>query len=419
MHLEKNKNNFTQNEMAKNEKLIKNIWELLLLAVDLYDESKGFNKINFDGIIKICVNNLISSEEYFKKNSEHLLNKDFINLYEEIFLKSNLFIANLASVKSLKINEFNHLKEFMEFAYKILSEFENNQKNNITDKNLINFSNTNYNLNNIYGNHAQLFSFLNSSIVNTLFYLYCANSDISINLNIGNLISKIFANIDFNLSNDIEEINNSIQNFVKNINKEDKNTTEQMATEKPKSQEGGEGNLNNISKTKSDDAENNTNIMKKNLKNLDFKIKLNNLNLKTVNDVITQIDIGQNSTTNLNNNSQNNILNEEDDEEISEEEINSNILDDKSEIEKQVSFVIANFFGNNFDLLKNLLNENFLKNLSGFFNNLTIEEFLINDFDKMILIKEGLYELEYNTLSILNNLIYNFEGIFGKFFFNF
>jgi hypothetical protein len=59
-----------------------------------------------------------------------------------------------------------------------------------------------------------------------MFYLYCANSDIPINLNIMNLIEKIFSNIDFTISNSLNEANETVQNFVKNIDKDKYNDKE-------------------------------------------------------------------------------------------------------------------------------------------------------------------------------------------------
>ena len=87
----------------------------------------------------------------------------------------------------------------MEFSFNFLQENENN-------------------------NHNVLIKFLNSSLVNLMFYLFCANSELPINLNITTLIGKIFANVDFTVSQSLNEANESVQNFVKNLddNKENK-----------------------------------------------------------------------------------------------------------------------------------------------------------------------------------------------------
>lgn len=413
MHLEKNKNNFSQNELSKNEKLIKNIWELLLLIVDLYDEGKGYEKIPFNNIIKFIVQTLIDfyqlqTQNYSANTHVHSNNSEFLNLFEEIITKSNLFLANLASVKCLKISENNYLEEFMVFSFKFLQEFQNRKQ--------IFFANNNAQNNNFTHNYA-IQSFINSALTNTLFYLFCANNEIPMNLNLGNLISKLFENVDFTLSKKVIDVNDEIQNFVKNLNKDDKkDKSDNMITDEVNTPISP-NNINNIntvklSNEKKEELEKERlHNMKQNLKLLDTHIKLNNLNLRTINDIITQFEGNMTKAYNINLN--------EDELEVSadEEDINiSYIADEKTEIEKKICAVINNnfFLNDNVEQLKNLLNVNFINNLCGFFNNLTIEEFLLNDFDKMIIIKEGLFELEYNTLSILNNLIYNFDGFFGN-----
>lgn len=399
IHLEKNKQNFTQSEISKNEKLIKNIWELLILIADLYDESKEYQKINFDNIIKNCVSNLINYAD-IQKNEMHSLisntsnnnnpNKhEFINLFEEIVIKSNIFLANLSGVKALKISEANLLKEFMEFSFHFLSDFQS-----IKNTDLPNIS-----ISHVFG----VFSFINSAIVNTLFYLFCANSEIPMNLNLGDLITKLFENIDFSLNNKMLAINEEIQNFVKHFDKEEKglkSAGNQMLLE-----ENMNLNANNITAINTDNTSGNSKAeeseklsnMKKHLKILDANIKLNNLNLKTINDIITQFD-GYNA------NSSGNYTKSKED------------LKDMDELERKIYFVLNDkkFLLENFEKLKILLNENFLTNLCKLLNNLTIEEFLFNDFDKMLVIKEGLFELEYNVFSIINNLMMDFSGFYSK-----
>jgi len=395
IHLEKNKHNFTQCEISKNEKLIKNIWELLIIIADLYDVSKDYQKINFDNIIKTCVGNLIDYSNMQKSEMQNLINyknnnfnkNEFINLFEEIVIKSNIFLANLAGVKALKISEANMLKEFIEFSFQFLSDFQS-----VKNANLLNASH-----NHVFG----VFSFINSAIINTLFYLFCGNSEIPINLNLGDLILKLFENVDFGLGSKINSINEEIQNYVKHFDKEDKGA---------KTSDTGmllEANMDENANSITTTVNNNTNgnnkyeeseklsNMKKHLKILDANIKLNNLNLKTINDIITQFD-GYNATSG--NYSKSN-------EELMEME----------ELERKIYLVLNDkkFLTENFENFKVLLNENFLSNLCGLLNNLTIEEFLFNDFDKMLVIKEGLFELEYNVFSIINNLILDFSSFFS------
>jgi hypothetical protein len=105
-------------------------------------------------------------------------------------------------------------------------------------------------------------------------------------------------------------------------------------------------------------------------------------------------------------------MNEE--EEIDDEvEIITNENDSENEIEKNISIIVNNLFKNsNYEPLLKMLKFEFLPKLIKFFDNLSIEEFLINDFDKMIVIKELLFDLEYHTLSIINNIIQNYEQVF-------
>ena len=125
-----------------------------------------------------------------------------------------------------------------------------------------------------------------------------------------------------------------------------------------------------------------TNKMKQSMRNLDIKIKLNNLNLRTINDIITQFDNQVND--NENNEEEGDISIDEDND--LDKSINAN---EKTEIEKRVGEVLEKIFENNSsEELRKLLNYNFLEKLCGFFDNLKIEEFLFNDFDKMLVIKE-------------------------------
>jgi hypothetical protein len=395
IHFEKNKHNFTQSEISKNEKLIKNIWELLILIADLYDESKDYQKINFDNIIKTCVGNLIDYSEMQKSEMQNLINNknnnfnknEVINLFEEIVIKSNIFLANLAGVKALKIGEANMLKEFMEFSFQFLSDFQS-----VKNANLPAASHSH-----VFG----VFSFINSAVINTLFYLFCANSEIPMNLNLGDLILKLFENVDFDLGRKINSINEEIQNYVKHFDKEDKGakTSDNGMVLEANMNENANSittivNNNTSGNNKSEESEKLSN-MKKHLKILDANIKLNNLNLKTINDIITQFD-GYNANSGNYSKSKEELI-------------------EMEELERKIYLVLNDkkFLTENFENLKVLLNENFLSNLCRLLNNLTIEEFLFNDFDKMLVIKEGLFELDYNVFSIINNLILDFSSFFS------
>jgi hypothetical protein len=122
------------------------------------------------------------------------------------------------------------------------------------------------------------------------------------------------------------------------------------------------------------------------------------LHLKTFNEIITNIDLpALYVAKNVEHNDE-----EEEDIEISE--------DGKNEIEARISNTLSNIFNNNYEPLQKMLNRNFIEHLINFFCNLSVEEFLINDFDKMVMLKQLLYDLEYYSLSLINNIVFNFEG---------
>jgi hypothetical protein len=92
---------------------------------------------------------------------------------------------------------------------------------------------------------------------------------------------------------------------------------------------------------------------------------------------------------------------------------NSILNEEKTDIEIIVSNVINKLFASeNYVPLQKLLNKDFINNLVNFSNNCFIEVFLLNDFDKMVIIKELLTELEYCNWSIINNIFFNFGKIF-------
>jgi hypothetical protein len=133
------------------------------------------------------------------------------------------------------------------------------------------------------------------------------------------------------------------------------------------------------------------------------------LYLKTFNEVLTNIDIPtQGSNTDK-------FDNEGDDEE--EEIIDSQ--DNINEIEVKISNTLNTIFQSlNFEPLQKMLNKTFLHNIVKFFCNLSVEEFLLNDFDKMITLKQLLYDLEYYTLSLINNIVFNFHVVLSNNLFN-
>jgi hypothetical protein len=341
---------YTEGELTKINKLIKSAVDLLLLIIELTDDvndsNKSYSHLDFNHIIKYVV--------------EIILKPD--SLPEDVVINSCLFVANLLSQRIIPLedNTGNNLKSLAEFAHKIVS-----------DKSAVKS-----------GNPVVISSFICS-----LFYIYCnltGQKDLEF---VKYLTESIYTNIDFGIGKQIEDLNQGIQNYIKNMTKED------MPVERERS--------NSVS------SSSNSNIKEK-MKATEYNIRSTLLYLKTFTDVVNSVELKSNSTSQSNNLS----MNEEEEVEIDEEEMPGQI-NEELEIEKNISNTINLIFqSSNFASLYNMLKNDFMPNLVKFFDNLTIEEFLLNDFDKMIVIKELLYDLEYYTLSLINNLMQNYDGLF-------
>jgi hypothetical protein len=344
---------FTEGEQTKINKVLKAAMDLLLLIIELYDsdENKNYIKLNFNNLIKCSV--------------EFILNSGSIS--EEVILSTCLFMTNLLSLKVFPIEDQNgnNLLNFIEFAQNIVKDKATSSKANVL---------------------------VVSSFRCSLFYIYCSlfssgsNSD-AVNAEfIQFLINSIYSNINFGVVNQIEELNNSIQNYIKNPSSENNNNNG-MTIELDKESNKDNSNL------------------KDKIKITEENIRSTIIYLKTFTDIINSVEL-------KNSNPNDDFMNEE--EEIDDEvEIITNENDSENEIEKNISIIVNNLFKNsNYEPLLKMLKFEFLPKLIKFFDNLSIEEFLINDFDKMIVIKELLFDLEYHTLSIINNIIQNYEQVF-------
>lgn len=349
---------YTDGEQMKINKLLKNTVDLLLLIIEVYDfdETKNYNKLNFNTIIKCLV--------------EFILNPGSIS--EDVILNSCFFLANLFSLKVVQVEDTNgnNLINFIEFAKKIISD-----KNTMSKANPL----------------------VVASFICSLFYISCSNVNILGMEFILFLIESIYSNINFGIGKQIDELNLSIQNYIKNADNE---TNGGMIVE----------SSDNVGSA--DTADKNNPNLKEKIKHMEENIRATNLYLKTFTDVINSIEF---NTQNTNNNS--NLIEDEEnyDEDLEEDNSNSNNSNEGLDIEKSISAVVIKIFQNeNYTSLFKMLKLNFLPNLIKFFDDLTIEEFLLNDFDKMIVIKELLYDLEYYTLSLINNIIQNCEHIFTE-----
>lgn len=146
-------------------------------------------------------------------------------------------------------------------------------------------------------------------------------------------------------------------------------------------------------------------ILKNKIKHIEQKLRATLLYLKAFSDIVNSFESKiENSNANTY---------EEDFEE--EEDGSGSVEDDKSEIEKRIFQSVDSILNKlNYEPLNKMLNKEFLMNLINFFSNLTIEEFLLNDFDKMIMIKELLFDLEFLALSLINNIVRSFNGILNN-----
>lgn len=280
------------------------------------------------------------------------------SLSEDIIINSCLFLANLLSLKVIKAEEFstNNLNNFIEFSVKL-----------VMDKNALKS-----------GNPVVI-----ASIVVSLFYIYCNNYSYFNNPElIKYLIETIYSGINFELGTQIEDLNIKIQNFIKNADKDE------MVVE-----------------NKSEDS---TSSIKEQMKKNEYNIRSTLLYLKTFTDVINSADLGSFKKPEQTLNTSLHV--EEDDDLIDDDEAEQ---ENSLEIETNISFAVHEIFKNsNYSGLFTMIKSEFLPNLVKFFDNLTIEEFLLNDFDKMIVIKELLFDLEYFTVSLINNIIQNFDNLF-------
>ena len=347
---------YSQGEQTKINMLIKNLVDLLLLLMDLYDtgDYKDYNKLNMSNLISI--------------SASFIINPGFLN--EDVILNFVMLTASFFTLKVVKINNDNNLLSFIQFAENIV--FSSDSKN----ANVL----------------------VVACFTSCLFYFYCSNISLDVNPDestlkrVDKLIEMIYLNINFNLASQIEELNMNIQNLVKDTSNSE--------------------NVEMITDNESEIHHDVNSNIKKKIKLTENYIRATLNYLKTFTDIINSVELNLNANKNLNSSLS---VNDEDLIEEIEDESYGEVIEGKSEVEKNISTVVNFLFHNsNFEQLKKMLSKSFLENLTQFFSNLTIEEFLLSDFDKMIKVKELLYDLEYYTLSLINNIIQNIENIYGK-----
>jgi hypothetical protein len=345
---------YTEGETNKVNKLMKSVIDLLLLILDICD-SESFSKLDF----------LLIS----KSLTLFILNPG--SLSEDVIVNSSIFLANLFSLRQYDFGKEQEFLDFINFAKGIVS-----------DSNALKSAN----------------QVVIASFITSLFYIYAqaihknfntSNFDAKSELDfVQYLIDMSYKGLNYQLCEKMNELDVSLKNFIN-------------SSEKENSKEHSK-NLKEISK------------------NAEKSIRSTLLYLKTFTDVINSFEPEFSKNSGIDEEYEedediegNNLLEDPVQPLVQTSSINYKFSEDS--VENSVKFVVLRIFENQGkENLNSMLKSDFLPRLMNYFDKMKIEEFLLNDFDKMIVIKELLQDLEYFTLSIINNLIRNFEGIFGN-----
>lgn len=187
----------SQSEQEKIRKILKSVFDLLSLLVELYDEDKKYNKLDFSEIIKLTINLILNSSDSNNNNND---NTASFSYSEDIVLNSCLFLAEFLIVKPVFIlneeeNNLNlSLNNFVKFAVNILSLSNSN-----SDK----------------GN-----TLVKASFTVSLLYIFCVNKEKIENLEekLKDIILIIIKELkDQNITEDIYDLNKMVQNYVNNL----------------------------------------------------------------------------------------------------------------------------------------------------------------------------------------------------------
>ena len=278
--------------------------------------------------------------------------KDLVN--EEFLGYCLNFLGNIFSVEIITLtNESNYLKKFIEEGNKYINDINTNEY----IKTLYNYS---------------------------LFYLCSTNNDFLKQNNII-LLPKIIDFIYLKISSQNSLV--SLYSLGDDINK--------IAHDKMK-----------IEDSDKDLISNNIDI-KERAKLVDKEVNSLLNCLKCFQDIIDSIEI-----LNTDNNEQ---INMDDYEEIEDDFDDKNDIDNnKFEecIHKSISEIIS---VNNFEPVQKMINQTLLNHLSTLCNiHSKINEFYINEVDKLLVIRTNLDEIEYDSLSLINNIIIKFPNIPNK-----
>ena len=316
-------------------------------------------------IIDVSEGELIDNKINFNKVIYELLflliNKtDFIS--EELFLHINKFLGNVFSTIVIQLST---IKE---------NEYINLIKNYI-DK-----------LNNLF-NNKETSNIKKSSICYILFYINLINYDyfkqININL-LPNLIEYSFTELTKdNLLTNLNEFSDVVSKIEK----------DKMITDKD----------NKKNEETNEDIKLKAKIVHEEVESL-YNC------LKVFQEIITSVDtpgtVGEGKNENNINLDEYEEIDEDNDEEIKDNDIFDDI------VHKTLNEVLSI---NNYEPLKKMLNQKIMNNLSILCDlENKLGEYYINENDKLLLIKEELGEIEYLSLSIINNIIVKYQKFISQ-----
>ena len=317
-------------------------------------------------IIDVCEDDLINNKIDFNKIVYELLflviNKtDFVS--EDLFLHINKLLGSVFStiviqVTSIKDNEFiNLIKTYIE---RLNNLFNNKDTSNIKK----------------------------SSICYVLFYINLINFDYFKQNNINLLPNLIeYSYTELTKDNSLQHFNE----FTEIINKLEK---EKLVVEKD----------NKINEETNDDIKSQAKLVQ------DEVDSLYNC-LKVFQEIITSVEVPLGEDKNENN------INQDEYEEIDDENDNNDIKDPFDEIVQKTLNEILSL--NNYEPLKKMLNQKIMNNLSLLCDvQNKLSDYYINESDKILLIKEELGEIEYLSLSIINNIIVKYQKFISQEYIN-
>lgn len=285
-----------------------------------------------------------------------LINKtDFVN--DELFLHINKFFGSLFSTVVIQISTIND------------NEFINMFKTYID------------NLNNLF-NNKECSNIKRSNVCYLLFYINLINFDYFKQNNINLLPTLIeYSYTELTKNNLLTNLNQ----FSDIINKIEKDKIK--LEEKDKQNEETNEDIKSQAKMVYEEVESLYNC------------------LKVFQEIITSVDMPITDNERKNENNINNDEYEDIDEENDNEIKNNDLFDDI--VHKSLNEVLSL---NNYEPLKKMLNQKIMNNLSVLCDiEHKLSDYYINENDKILLIKEELAEIEYLSLSIINNIIVKYQ----------